>query len=163
MKRERLALPEGERGDLFTNEILWTEELPDRRDAGEIAVEPFETPEGRHLPKEPWQKMSRKAMFDALAAAQCITEGLVLCAGCGRELEAEFMELDHITPRSDRGVNDISNRIVLCRPCNGRKSANLTMKGLFRENRKAGWMLDEKRASRSRDLAEACVDQIRYG
>ena len=163
MKRERMALPKSERGDLFTKEIHWTSKLPSRKDDGEIAVEPFETPERRKLPKEAWQRMGRKAMFDALAEAQSVTDGLVLCAGCGRELESPFMELDHIVPRSDRGTNDISNRILLCRPCNGRKSANLTMSGLFRENRKAKWMRQEGRAIRARKLAHDCYEKIRYG
>ena len=97
-----------------------------------------------------------------LLEAQSITDGLVLCAGCGRELEAPFMELDHIVPRSDRGENDISNRILLCRPCNGRKSARLTMKGLMAENRKAKWMKDEKRAIHARDLAHERYEDVRY-
>lgn len=73
------------------------------------------------------------------------------------------MELDRIVPRSDRGVNDISNRILLCRPCNGRKSANLAMKGLIKENKKAGWMKDKKLAKYARDLVHKCYESIRYG
>ena len=144
-------------------QVHFTTTAPQRTDSGEVAAEPFETPERRSIPKEPWQRMSRQDMFDALAQAQSITAGLCLCAGCGRELEAPFMELDHITPRSDRGANDISNRILLCRPCNGRKSANLTLKGLLRENKKIGWLLDPDRAQHARDLAERCSDSIRYG
>ena len=72
------------------------------------------------------------------------------------------MELDHIQPRADRGVNDISNRILLCRPCNGRKSAKLTMKGLLTENRKAKWMKDERRAEHARDLAHERYEEVRY-
>ena len=93
----------------------------------------------------------------ALAEAQG-TSGGVICGGCGRVLEREFMELDHITPKSDRGANDILNRILLCRPCNGRKRDNLTLRGLMRENRAAAWMKDADRAkvaqSKATDKAE---------
>ena len=80
-------------------------------------------------------------MTNVLAAAQC-TSGGVMCAGCGRVLEREFMQLDHITPRSDRGENHILNRILLCGPCNRRKRNYLTLSGLLRENKKkdVGWM-----------------------
>ncbi len=147
----------------FFDDVTFTDQPPERTDGGDVAVESFETPERRNIPKEPWQRMSRKAMFAALAEAQSITPGLCLCAGCGREVEAPFMELDHMTPRADRGANDMSNRILLCRPCNGRKNANLTMSGLFMENRKVGWMQAEQRAVHARELAQACYEELRYG
>ena len=59
---------------------------------------------------------------------------MVGCAGCGRVLESEFMELDHITPKGEGGADNILNRVLLCRSCNGRKSNTLTMMGLRREN-----------------------------
>ncbi|MCY3671258.1 MAG: DNA methyltransferase [Alphaproteobacteria bacterium] len=164
--QEKLMPPDGDRrgGDLFpVGQVHYETEPPKRRDGGDEAAPFLPTPERRNLPKEPWQRMGRKAMFAALAEAQTITRGLCLCAGCGRELEPPFMELDHITPRSDRGANDISNRILLCRPCNGRKNANLTMRGLIRENKKVGWMQDERRAVHARELAQACYEEIRYG
>ena len=151
-------------GDLFAEGQLYhATEPPERTDGGEIAA-PFLRVTHRRIPppQEPWQKLSRATIMRELLEAQSITDGLVLCAGCGRELEAPFMELDHIVPRSDRGENDISNRILLCRPCNGRKSARLTMKGLMAENRKAKWMKDEKRAIHARDLAHERYEDVRY-
>ena len=103
----------------------------------------------------------RAEIVRELAEAQSLTDGLVPCAGCRRELEAESMELDHIVPRSHRGENDISNRILLCRPCNGRKSARLTMKELIGENRKAGWMKDESLAGHARDRAQERYEDVR--
>ena len=50
------------------------------------------------------------------------------------------MELDHNTPRSDGGINHISNRILLCSPCNRLKSNTLTLTGLRRKNKKLGYM-----------------------
>ncbi len=163
MAKERLALPEAERGDLFTADIVFTDKPPERTDGGETAAPFLRVTERRQRPPlEPWQKLSRAQIVAELAEAQAINEGLVLCAGCGRELEPPFMELDHITPRSDRGENDISNRILLCRPCNGRKSARLTMKGLLDANRKAGWLKDRKLAEYARDLAHERYEQVRY-
>ena len=48
--------------------------------------------------------------------------------------------LDHNTPRSDGGPNHISNRMLLCGPCNYIRSNTLTLSGLRRENRKRGRM-----------------------
>ena len=63
------------------------------------------------------------------------------CAGCGREYDDPLIwEIDHITPRSDGGVNHHSNRCLLCPPCNRIKSNTLTLSGLQRENRKRGRM-----------------------
>ncbi len=162
-KAHEIVIDRLEREVGFFGDVHYTREVPERTDGGDVAAEAFETPERRNIPKEPWQKMKNREMFAALAEAQGITPGLCLCAGCGRELEAPFMELDHIRPRSDQGVHDMSNRILLCRPCNGRKSASLTLPGLRRENRKIGWMLDERRAVHAQELAHACYEEIRYG
>ncbi|MDE0695742.1 MAG: DNA methyltransferase [Boseongicola sp.] len=163
MARERLVVEDEDRGDLFAEKLHFTGEVPVRTDDGETAAPFLRVAERRKRPPlEGWQKLSRAEIVQELIDAQSVTDGLVLCAGCGRELEAPFMELDHIVPRSDRGENDISNRILLCRPCNGRKSARLTMKGLLAENRKAGWMQDPKRAERARDLAHERYEDIRY-
>ena len=83
-------------------------------------------------------------------------EDLIGCGGCGRVLEGEFMELDHITPKAENGPDHLLNRILLCRPCNGRKSNQLTMAGLRRQNRQAGWMKD-------RDLADQIQDKALLG
>ncbi len=162
MARERLALPEAERGDLFIHEVYFTAEIPARTDDG-LPASPFlRAIERRALPLEPWQRLSRAEIVRELTEAQSITEGLILCAGCGRELETPFMELDHIQPRADGGENDISNRVLLCRPCNGRKGAKLTMKGLFEENRKARWMHDARLAQHARALARDRYEEVRY-
>ena len=101
-------------------------------------------------------------MMNVLAAAQG-SGGGVICAGCGRVLEREFMQLDHITPKSDRGANDILNRILLCGPCNRRKRDNLTLRGLLRENKKkaVGWMNDEGRAKLAQDSARDKAEWVR--
>ena len=63
------------------------------------------------------------------------------CMGCERRFDdPRYLELDHNTPRSDGGLNHISNRILLCGPCNRLKSNRFTLSGLRRENRKLGYM-----------------------
>lgn len=89
---------------------------------------------------------------------------MVICAGCGRILEREFMHLDHINPRAQGGANDITNRTLLCQPCNNRKGARYTLTGLMGENKKVGWMQDEARAKRAwsgaQDRAEQVLDEM---
>ena len=63
------------------------------------------------------------------------------CMGCDRRFDdSRYLELDHNTPRSDGGLNHVSNRILLCGPCNRLKSNRFTLSGLRRENKKLGYM-----------------------
>ena len=65
----------------------------------------------------------------------------IKCQGCDRTFDSpEYLELDHKTPRSDGGVNHISNRMLLCSPCNRRKSNTLTLSGLRRKNQNDGFL-----------------------
>ena len=120
-------------------QIIYTEDAPERDDGGEDAPT-FELRLRKQSPKEQWQKLSHAEMRNILADAQSSANGLVDCAGCGRSLEPEFMELDHINPRAQGGENWITNRVLLCGPCNRRKSADLTIIGLQRQNKRTGWM-----------------------
>ena len=154
---------DGGAGHLAFGDIHYSKKPPTRTDGGETAA-PFlrVTEKRKRPPLEPWQKLSRAQIVQELTEAQSVTETLVLCAGCGRQLEAPFMELDHVKPRADGGDNDISNRILLCRPCNGRKNADLTMRGLIRANKKADWMRDERLAKHAQQLAQDRYQDIRY-
>ena len=108
--------------------------LPKRTDDGETAA-PFlrvkqriKEPEGR--------KWSRAEIYEHL-----IDQNGICCHGCYRVFDDErYLELDHNTPRSSGGINHISNRILLCSPCNRLKSNTLTLEGLRKENRKRGYM-----------------------
>ena len=63
------------------------------------------------------------------------------CAGCDREFDDPLdLQLDHKTPRSEGALNHISNRMLLCGPCNRIKSDRLTLNDLRAENRKRGRM-----------------------
>ena len=135
LAEEGMVTTDGEHGLMFPHEVHYETEPPARSDDNEIAAPTLRLPIQR--PVEPWQKISHSKMMNVLAAAQGSgSSGGVICGGCGRVLEREFMQLDHITPKSDRGTNDILNRILLCGPCNRRKRDNLTLRGLLRENKK---------------------------
>ncbi len=135
--------------------IIYTEDAPERDDGGEDAPA-FDLPLRKRRVAEAWQRLSHAEMRDILYDAQ---QGV--CGGCGRELEKEFMELDHIMPRADGGANDITNRIMLCSPCNRKKSHRLTLSGLVDQNRKDGWTKDAGKARRAVDLARLKADMIK--
>ena len=133
-------------------QVRYTLEPPVRTDNEEIAAPNLRIQLKRA--REPWEKLSHAQMRTVLVGAQAAGE-LVICAGCGRDLESEFMELDHLHPKDDNGADHVVNRILLCRPCNGRKSNQLTMAGLRRQNRKAGWMKDASRSEYAQRRAVA--------
>ena len=111
---------------------------------------------------EPFEKLKHSQMVRVLAHAQGSSNG-VICAGCGRVLEVEFMQLDHIMPRTDGGANHILNRVLLCGPCNRRKRNHLTLSGLVAQNRKkdVGWMKDADMAKLARDSARSRAEWVR--
>ena len=91
-------------------------------------TERYAEPDGR--------RMSRAEMYDYLLAQHGQR-----CQGCDRVFDdARYLELDHNTPRSDGGLNHITNRVLLCGPCNRAKSNTYTLSGLRRLNRANGWM-----------------------
>ena len=145
---------------MFPHEVTIKNTPPVRSDDNSIAAPALKLRIQR--PREPWQRLSHRQMTNALAAAQASGEG-VICAGCGRVLEREFMQLDHIQPKAEGGANHILNRILLCGPCNRRKRNYLTLAGLRRENRKkaVGWMQDAGRALLAQDSARARAEWVR--
>ena len=118
--------------------------------------------------KEPWESLSARRMKEVLCDAQCDVEEfeesgkkMVICGGCGRVLEPEYMELDHITPKAQRVKHDITNRILLCGPCNKLKGPRLTLIGLMKENKSLNRLQDEKLAKLAQDRAWAIADLVR--
>ncbi len=115
-------------------EVHYTSSMPTRTDDKQnaspflrVKVNVFEPP-GR--------KMTRAEMYDHL-----LDQHGPKCLGCDRIFDdPRYLELDHNTPRSDGGLNHISNRILLCGPCNRLKSNTLTLTGLRRKNKKLGYM-----------------------
>jgi 5-methylcytosine-specific restriction protein A len=45
------------------------------------------------------------------------------CEMCGTVLQPAEWECDHAVPLRDGGTNDISNLLVLCKPCHRKKTA----------------------------------------
>ncbi len=107
---------------------------PERTDGGDEAV-PFLQVTERYA-EPPGPRMSRAQMYDHLLAQHGRR-----CQGCDRTFDdPRYLELDHNTPRSDGGLNHITNRVLLCGPCNRAKSNTYTLSGLRRLNRRNGWM-----------------------
>ena len=137
LQQEGLAAPDGDTaGQLLTfGEIGYSTAPPVRTDEGDTAAPVLKTKKKRSQ-EPPGPKMTRAEMVDLL-----IEENGLVCEGCNREFDDPlYLELDHNTPRSDGGVNHISNRLLLCGPCNRIKSNKLTLSGLRAENKKRGRM-----------------------
>ena len=135
LQAEGLAGPDGATDRLFTfGDITYTDQPPERTDQGEAAVPFLQVTERYAEPASP--VMSRAAMLEHLLAQHGAK-----CQGCDRVFDDQrYLELDHNTPRSDGGLNHITNRVLLCGPCNRVKSNTYTLSGLRRENGKRGYM-----------------------
>ena len=136
LQAEQLMGPDGDaNGHLLTfGQIDYTTTLPERTDDKATAAPPLVLK--MQVPEPEGRKMTRQEMVDFLL----INEGHV-CAGCDRQFDdPRYLELDHKIPRSEGGFNHISNRMLLCGPCNRIKSNRLTLGGLRAENRRLGRM-----------------------
>ena len=142
LEQEGLIVPKGIRKTIkarqtymFAQDLHFISIPPDRTDDGTEAVPFLKTKLKVDEPKG--RKMSRAEMLEFL-----LHQKGSKCQGCDREFDDErFLELDHNTPRSDGGLNHISNRVLLCGPCNKAKSNQYTLSGLRRVNRNKGWMV----------------------
>ena len=120
-------------GELF-GEVHYATEPPERTDDGETSAPFLRVKQAVREPHGP--RMSRAEMYDILLSRQGPK-----CQGCDRRFDdPRYLELDHNTPRADGGINHISNRVLLCSPCNRAKSNVYTLSGLRRINKKKGWM-----------------------
>ena len=115
-------------------EVTFTDEPPARTDSGETAAPHLRVKQRVKEPEGP--RWTRAQMYEHL-----LDQHGPVCQGCDHEFhDPRHLELDHNTPRSDGGLNHISNRILLCGPCNRLKSNTFTLSGLRRENKKRGFM-----------------------
>lgn len=163
LRKEGLAVPNleyrGQAGLIPFDEVGYTREVPVRNDDKRVAVVDFDL--DLQVPLEPWERLRPEEMRRILGSAQRGNGELIVCVGCGRELEGAFMELDHLQPKSLGGENVITNRILICRPCNGVKGNRETMAGLWDENKKSGWMHDETLAKIKYDDATKATQQYK--
>ena len=135
-----LAGPKDKRQDLIATEgeITYTKKLLKRTDSGLEAV-PFLETKMKTWDEPKGEKMSRKDMVDKLLERHGCA-----CQGCDRIFhDPRYLELDHNTPRADGGINHISNRVLLCSPCNKMKKHYYTLSWLRKENKKLGHMSQE--------------------
>ena len=119
---------EGLLGGLNVGDLSFTTEPPKRTDDGGNAA-PFLRVKQRVMePDGP--RWTRAQMYEHL-----LEQHGPKCQGCDRIFDdSRYLELDHNTPRSDGGLNHISNRVLLCGPCNRAKSNTYTLSGLRRLN-----------------------------
>ena len=81
------------------------------------------------------------AMTNAEMKSRLVENHGIVCAGCDRSFDdVRYLQLDHNAPRSQGGLHHISNRLLLCGPCNQAKSNTLTLAGLRLKNQQNGWM-----------------------
>ena len=115
-------------------EVHFVEPPPERTDDGETTAPFLRVKERVKEPPNPHK--SRAAMYEFL-----LGQHGAKCQGCDRSFDdSRYLELDHNTPRADGGWNHISNRILLCGPCNRAKSNIYTLSGLRRLNKRNEWM-----------------------
>ena len=118
------------------NAVKCLEEPPERTDDGNTAAPFLRTKKKLH--ELPGPRMTRAEM-----RAHLLEQYGRQCRGCYRMFDDDrYLELDHIIPRADGGINDVSNRILLCGPCNRAKSNMLTLSGLRKLNKQNGWMAE---------------------
>jgi len=105
---------------------------PVRTDEGATASSPLE----HVFPVTEEHTLRHKDMLKILA-----DKFGVKCWGCGFvPPDDRYLHLDHITPKSEGGSNDLDNRALLCGPCNNKKSNKLTLTGLWKANTKDSHM-----------------------
>ncbi len=107
---------------------------PTRTDDGVTASAYLAQIEGRPAQRPRFSKEEMKAIL--------IRQWSAVCWGCGFEPpngDDRHFDLDHNWPKAAGGHNELDNRAILCRPCNGRKSNKLTLDGLRTANKRDGY------------------------
>lgn len=139
-KEGYLADTDKEREDLIHTKgaIIYSKKPLTRTDGGSEAVPFLETKmkEFDDIDKDPYSNTEkRKILLEQYGS---------VCQGCGNRLHERYLELDHKLPRADGGSNLLRNRILLCGPCNKLKRHLYTISWLRKENKKLGYMINEK-------------------
>ena len=125
----------------------WLDEQLAKYDAHYLTEPPVRTDEGETAAPElvhVYTVNERSSMTHAEMKAALVEQFGARCWGCGFvPPDNRYLELDHITPKSDGGSNHLDNRSLLCRPCNGLKGNRMTLTALRRRNKKDDYMRGE--------------------
>ena len=154
---ELLNIPDAHSGRLLhLGKVTYTTKPPARTDTQKTAAPSFKVPTSW---RSPLTRMTRAEIASRLQTAQAAPTdpNKVVCAGCGRALEPDFMHLDHVTPKADGGSNYITNRALLCGPCNSKKGSKRTISGMRSDNK--DWITDRPAAERALAAAQAAGQQ----
>lgn len=138
--RQEYFEAEGTSGETLPfDRVHYSRSDPERTDEGQVASPHLRVKVKTQPHEPPGPRMTRAQMYKFL-----LGEYGSKCQGCERIFDdPRYLQLDHNTPRSSGGINHISNRILLCGPCNRLKSDVYTLVGLRRQNRKLGFMADQ--------------------
>lgn len=136
LKKENLLVNgDGPESVLQFGDVYYETSPPERTDEGEAAAPFLRVKQRVKEPEGP--RWTRQQMYEHL-----LEQNGPRCQGCDRTFDdPRYLELDHNAPRSQGGLNHISNRILLCSPCNRTKSNIYTLEGLRRINKKNNWMV----------------------
>ena len=137
LQKEDLSIMGDHGPRLFSaGDVTYTKDAPGRTDGGEIAAPKMKKRRTLYTPSEPLDGYTNAQRKQKLISLHGLT-----CSGCDRRFDfPDYLQLDHNIPRSEGGSNNLTNRLLLCGPCNRRKSNTLTLTGLRRRNQKEGFM-----------------------
>ena len=131
---------------------------PERTDEGESAASAL---------KQIYPASQKSVLRHAEMHKVLVKQWGLECWGCSFTApDGRYLELDHIDPRSSGGTNNLDNRALLCRPCNQKKSNKFALEGLWRENRKEGYLKVKGKPfdiAKRRDWARQHLAEIESG
>ena len=116
--------------------------------------------------RKPSDRLTHDEMRTKLIEWEAGAGKTISCLGCREVLTLKHFELDHQQPKSDGGTNRIDNRILLCGPCNGKKSNRMTMTTLWKENgitKTAEVKPLRDRLKQIKEKAEAFIEELDQG
>ena len=142
-------------GQLAKYEAHFSTDAPVRTDAGETAAPALP---GVYIADE--RSKLRHSEMHAILWQQFGSQ----CWACDFVAPwPEYLELDHVNPKSDGGSNHLDNRALLCRPCNGKKGNRKTLSALRRDNRKDGRLTGDDPVNLRQAAAWARNELVRLG
>ena len=137
---------------VFCGDVHYLTKAPDRTDDGLTGAPHLASiVRGNDEPKiedasAKWSNVIKKAYLIEETRKHLGHPTGIICWGCGEEFRhKDYLQLDHIRPRTDGGANSVYNRSLLCGPCNStkRKGNQLTLSALQDKNKREGFMVEK--------------------